>query len=530
MVLNYGYITQRIQFRKKSIVFWKDVFNFFKRIEELWFGTTYALSGLFCSSLEFMHRTDLGNQFSIPFRPESQTSSPSELFKPHLFNQSESEESLKERMKHSILSGETVCTENLTPWIKFLPCRSHSGLASLLSHPNVLYALDYHSLGIHFIPATQLNEKKLYLTLTLVVNRFSIQKSPQISHSNPKSNDENFNLLNFFQMEKNISSCPLAKSSLIYISQSLNSDYQVQVPKIYLETNLIEEQITQKRLFSVYNLIPFYHRPDFNLTWNNKLITKPQKNNQNIRIDRWILGLGLQSGKLVLEIQNSLSSTVNITYYQVTPWFMRLYFHSTKIQLGNGKSHFGPPLSEFELETFKIKFEVSPAIDRISTSKTSLKMTLGPQSKVLLTIDFDSAFLCWAEYSPDSHRGFDLSPGILLVELSPETANNLLDLRNDDGRIISFDGLTSQLFQSSNSNLKKIFRIYTNPLVLTLPNPDFSMPYNVVTLTSTAIALFLSSTLAILTRKYRDLHNEEGFKSDRPIFKLLNFLKKKFSK
>ena len=34
-----------------------------------------------------------------------------------------------------------------------------------------------------------------------------------------------------------------------------------------------------------------------------------------------------------------------------------------------------------------------------------------------------------------------------------------------------------------------------------LPLPDFSMPYNVITLTSTAVAFFLGTMLNVLVRK-----------------------------
>ena len=43
---------------------------------------------------------------------------------------------------------EVVCTENLTPWLKLLPCGSSAGLASLLD-ASKLYDTTYHSLAIH---------------------------------------------------------------------------------------------------------------------------------------------------------------------------------------------------------------------------------------------------------------------------------------------------------------------------------------------------------------------------------------------
>lgn len=43
---------------------------------------------------------------------------------------------------------ETVCTENLTPWLKLLPCKTRLGLGSLLQ-PLKIYASLFHSYSVH---------------------------------------------------------------------------------------------------------------------------------------------------------------------------------------------------------------------------------------------------------------------------------------------------------------------------------------------------------------------------------------------
>lgn len=45
-------------------------------------------------------------------------------------------------------------------------------------------------------------------------------------------------------------------------------------------------------------------------------------------------------------------------------------------------------------------------------------------------------------------------------------------------------------------------RIYTDTLLVSLPTPDFSMPYNVITLTCTVIALFFGSVFNLLIRNF----------------------------
>lgn len=49
-------------------------------------------------------------------------------------------------------------------------------------------------------------------------------------------------------------------------------------------------------------------------------------------------------------------------------------------------------------------------------------------------------------------------------------------------------------------------RLYTEPLVVSLPTPDFSMPYNVICLTCTVVAVCYGSFYNLLTRTF---HIEE---------------------
>jgi phosphatidylinositol glycan class T len=89
---------------------------------------TNSLAGLFCASLNFM--------------TPAVTSSPAMSFfpnEPRLMGNS--------TLYYSLLPRESVCTENLTPWLKLLPCHSKAGLASLLS-PYKIYDGAYQSMGI----------------------------------------------------------------------------------------------------------------------------------------------------------------------------------------------------------------------------------------------------------------------------------------------------------------------------------------------------------------------------------------------
>lgn len=74
-------------------------------------------------------------------------------------------------------------------------------------------------------------------------------------------------------------------------------------------------------------------------------------------------------------------------------------------------------------------------------------------STTRLILDIDKAYMRYTDYPPDSHRGFDVPSGVVLVKPT-----------------IGEEGEGS--------------RVCTTSTLLDMPTPDFSMPYNVIILTS----------------------------------------------
>jgi phosphatidylinositol glycan class T len=50
-------------------------------------------------------------------------------------------------LRHATLPAERVCTENLTPFLKLLPCPARAGVAALLE-PHKIFDADWHGLGV----------------------------------------------------------------------------------------------------------------------------------------------------------------------------------------------------------------------------------------------------------------------------------------------------------------------------------------------------------------------------------------------
>lgn len=79
---------------------------------------TNALSGLFCASLNFIDATRTirpVSAFELDSRRGVNTTGTRAL-----------------QLLHGMLPNEVVCTENLTPFLKLLPCKGKAGISSLL--------------------------------------------------------------------------------------------------------------------------------------------------------------------------------------------------------------------------------------------------------------------------------------------------------------------------------------------------------------------------------------------------------------
>lgn len=74
----------------------------------------------------------------------------------------------KNALLYAPLPSESVCTENLTPFIKLLPCKSHSGIAMLLN-PHRIFDADWHGVGVH-VRWVENEGIELRLTVTTILD------------------------------------------------------------------------------------------------------------------------------------------------------------------------------------------------------------------------------------------------------------------------------------------------------------------------------------------------------------------------
>ena len=173
------------------------------------------------------------------------------------------------------------------------------------------------------------------------------------------------------------------------------------------------------------------------------------------------------------------TSSIEFVYFETLPWFMKPYLHTLAARLSTSSN----PSPEIIKETF-----YRPALDRRRGTQLELLISVPADSTVILTYDFDKAILRYTEYPPDANRGFDVAPAV--IRLLPA------------GRNAS---------RSSVERGQTEVYIRTSSLLLPLPTPDFSMPYNVIILTSTVMALAFGMIFNLLVRRFVGADEVEGW-------------------
>lgn len=184
-----------------------------------------------------------------------------------------------------------------------------------------------------------------------------------------------------------------------------------------------------------------------------------------LHAERTIVGHGQERGGMRIIFGNPSNTTaVDFILFESLPWFLRPYMHTLQATItGRDGVRREIPASDLVTETF-----FRPAIDRERGTQLELALSVPAASTVTLTYDFEKAILRYTEYPPDANRGFNVAPAVIRIL---NTADN------------------APIYIRSTS------------LLLPLPTPDFSMPYNVIILTSTVIALAFGTVFNLLVRR-----------------------------
>ncbi|XP_043532930.1 GPI transamidase component PIG-T [Chiloscyllium plagiosum] len=438
-------------------------------VDTTWKELTNALSGLFCASLNFIDSTN--------------TVTPTASFKPlGVINETD-----HKFLRYAALPREIVCTENLTPWKKLLPCGSKAGLAVLLKAER-LFHTNYHSQSVHVRPICR-NELctstswELTQSLSVVFDLYA-----------SGSGKRDWSLFKMFSRTLT-EVCPLASQSTVYVdvtdSDKVNDTHELTPPA----PSVLNTTVHGKwRSYAVYNLLNPHlystssHSLNIALKWKlSKQFAIPEV--PVFKAERYVSGFGLQTGKInTLVYNNHPYRAFPVLLMEIVPWYLRLYIHTLTITT-KGKEN-KPSYIHYQ-----------PARDRECPHLLEMLIQLPAKSVTKIGIEFERALLKWTEYPPDPNHGFYVGSSVLSA-LVPSRINMEMNTTK-------LTPLFTRLFTSIDASVYFV-RLYTEALLVNLPTPDFSMPYNVICLTCTVVAVGYGSFYNLLTRTFQIVEPSGG--------------------
>lgn len=253
--------------------------------------------------------------------------------------------------------------------------------------------------------------------------------------------------------------CPLTEGNPETVCLRVPSERGVYVPPQVSETRHPDGYT---RCFTLHSSTPF----DLVIP-EQEVYSQVPLDERALHAERTIVGHGQERGGMRIIFNNpSQTSPVEFLFFETLPWFLRPYVHTLQATIiGHDGIRRQVPTSQIVKETF-----YRPAIDRKRGTQLELALSVPAASTVTLTYDFEKAILRYTEYPPDANRGFNVAPAVIK--------------------------LNTQDNQSSPTYIR------TTSLLLPLPTPDFSMPYNVIILTSTVIALAFGNVFNLLVRRF----------------------------
>lgn len=354
-------------------------------------------------------------------------------------------------IRHSVLPRELVCTENLTPWIKLLPCLDHAGL-SLLLNPTRIYRSLYHSMNVCLYN----DGEKYQMTLSLML---------VLDPSLLKQSAHEWSLQSLFQpiIDSNCK-CNLATTTKVLVSldripvPSKNNFKLPPKPSTTIHDNRkwMSYECNNDTIFS-----------EIKITNTQKSSILGSELRSPIHFERRIVDQGQERGLLWIRIRNTdLIHEYHLDYLDILPWQMYLYMHTWRMTITT---------NNHTNDSFQRHFSYSPAL-RQRPSVIECSWNMAPGSLIEIILAFDKEHMVLSEYPYDSSRGLDV-PGALLIV--------------------------------SNNHSKISYTSISSPsLLLTIPLADDTMPFNVITFTCSIWAVFYGPLFNLLYKPFEAVRKD----------------------
>jgi GPI-anchor transamidase subunit T len=361
------------------------------QVDASWKNLTHSLSGLFCASINLLESS-------------SSYSAPTWAFQSALGS-----------LRYGTLPREAVCSENITPWLKLLPCRAKAGLSSLMDRPSI-YGSFYHSQRLHLTasraPADGLDSGVILEQTLTVVLQPNDQRTGMIIKFQPS-----WSLNSIFGRKIN-GRCVLAKSSNVYlqVERGLVSQLEnLQKNTVAYAANYTDTEVLRRNLGFDLSIMPDkIHRElgksstilyeysikgyndteqfDLGLTWKYPVVWSSL--HAPFYASRFLMGSGNERGSIAIslkstELTKSFIAANNVeekcklqvNVLQIVPWYIKVYYHTLQLLVDEKPQ---------AVTDFVERMSVSPSEDKVSPGVMELILKFPCEIKsAVLNIEFD---------------------------------------------------------------------------------------------------------------------------------------------
>ncbi|BEI85142.1 hypothetical protein CcaverHIS002_0505430 [Cutaneotrichosporon cavernicola] len=354
-----------------------------------------------------------------------------------------------------------LCTENLTPFLSLLPSKGLSGLSALLAKPGVVLSWGFKTEGIDVVMPTADAPGSWRGWWEGVVDLV------------PMRNDaRDFTIHKLFQ-QLVPRPFPAASSSVIRVVRPRGEHFSSDPAPARSVKQWMDGR---QRVVDEWDLADVSGR-DMGFWWDGEghfqhpLSFEPPF----VTISRVAADRNAADATLVIDITNNADVDRPVVYSEVWPWWVKGWMSEMTVRV-DGKDKRGL------LRGVEYMPSVPPTP---STTTLHLHLTLPAHSVLRVSIPFTKLTLKYDDHRPDAERGREIPPGVL----------TLLDIEGEDGEDGEGDGDVDHRRSSRR-------HVYAAKLLLDVPTPDFSMPYNVIIMSSTVMAVFFGSLQGRLVRRW----------------------------
>ncbi|VDN06636.1 unnamed protein product [Thelazia callipaeda] len=415
-----------------------------KSVDERWVSFVNSMNGIFCTSL-----LDILSTY---------TAAPQISFSRMGYSNSE----VSSEIRYGALSRETI---------GMMYGLFQTGLSMLLN-PIKIYESVFHSMSVHFLHICKDgsvscgDRRRLELNLNFV------------SEIDLKSRSLNWSFRSVFGRQLD-QKCMVADRDLVLFEIDR---------KVKMQGHLLQKK--NDRVYSVYN-ISAYSPSDFPLDisakYNTHLNLPVDDSSTLVTIRSYAAGVDQQSGRLISVLRNGQLVSQRVTYTHVVPWFLRIYYHTISIICRAENVDEGEVLNPKVIRKIFI-----PGKDRQRPFLLEWDIILPAKSVCEFSWEFDKAFLRVNEYPPDANHGFYIPAPVMSFSAADE-----LWFKN---RTVLGNSLVTIYDEILGKETDRSIRMYGEILLILLPVPDFSMPFNVICLVCTAIAMLFGPVHSLTTK------------------------------